>query len=64
MRAGWRRCSATAGRNVGGGWRQRAAGVDVPVFLDSRVAYAVTALLKPDRLARIPRTSASPPTRP
>jgi two-component system sensor histidine kinase/response regulator len=27
--------------------------VDVPVFVDSRVAYAMTALLKPDRLARI-----------
>jgi PAS domain S-box-containing protein len=27
--------------------------IDVPVFLDSRVAYAFTALLKPDRLARI-----------
>jgi PAS domain S-box-containing protein len=27
--------------------------IDVPVFLDSRVTYAVTALLKPDRLARI-----------
>jgi PAS domain S-box-containing protein len=27
--------------------------IDVPVFLDSRVAYALTALLKPDRLARI-----------
>jgi PAS domain S-box-containing protein len=27
--------------------------IDVPVFLDSRVAYAMTALLKPDRLARI-----------
>nr|WP_315260419.1 response regulator [uncultured Duganella sp.] len=27
--------------------------IDVPVFLDSRVDYALTALLKPDRLARI-----------
>jgi two-component system sensor histidine kinase/response regulator len=27
--------------------------VDVPVFVDSRVAYAMTALLKPDRLTRI-----------
>ncbi|MYM67654.1 response regulator [Pseudoduganella sp. FT55W] len=27
--------------------------IDVPVFLESRVAYAITALLKPDRLARI-----------
>nr|WP_154387924.1 PAS domain-containing protein [Duganella alba] len=27
--------------------------LDVPVFIDSRVAYAMTALLKPDRLARI-----------
>jgi len=27
--------------------------IDVPAFVDSRVAYAVTALLKPDRLARI-----------
>ena len=29
--------------------------VDVPVFVDSRVAYALTALLKPDRLASILR---------
>jgi PAS domain S-box-containing protein len=27
--------------------------IDVPVFLDSRVEYAMTALLKPDRLANI-----------
>ncbi|MYN30765.1 cache domain-containing protein, partial [Duganella levis] len=27
--------------------------LDVPVFIDSHVAYAMTALLKPDRLARI-----------
>ncbi|MYM84519.1 PAS domain-containing protein [Duganella sp. FT50W] len=27
--------------------------IDVPVFIDSRVDYALTALLKPDRLARI-----------
>ncbi|WP_343729470.1 PAS domain-containing protein [Duganella sp.] len=27
--------------------------IDVPVFLDSRVSYALTALLKPDRLTRI-----------
>jgi PAS domain S-box-containing protein len=27
--------------------------IDVPVFLDSRVAYAFTSLLKPDRLERI-----------